>query len=490
MKGDRNLKTKLSNKEIAISIIVFAVCYFALVGVLFLMIVLNGVDAEKGILGISYENLPNIVTVMVTAAVLSIVVYIYFLFENKSVLSRYRKIVEIYVTLYLSLLFCNIVYKYMDPSARPMMFFSLMMAMLLSRKDAMLVNVVFLILMFTYNYCLNGLVEMNLSIASLLIVFCGGVIGIITLKRVKTRLGCALIALILMVPTLIINIVMQLPFNSGIEWKDVLDLLMFSAVNCVLSVFLFLFLLPVFEAVFSELTPFRLRELTSDRAKLMKLLKTNAIGTYNHSVVVAQLAEECASAIGEDSELARAAAYYHDVGKLKNPEMFAENQSDYDLHKELTPELSVDIIRAHARDGEKLIKKNRLPDFFADVAVQHHGTLPIKYFYAKALKMSDGDLNAGNYSYAGPTPTSKIAAIIMIADASEAATRSLKDRSPEKVQALVNSLVEERMNMDQFVDCNITMRDLTVITRTIVNSLTGVYHSRVAYPKLILSKKN
>ena len=221
----------------------------------------------------------------------------------------------------------------------------------------------------------------------------------------------------------------------------------------------------------------------------MAKLKKHALGTYNHVVVVAQLAEACASAIGEDAELARAVAYYHDVGKLKNPEMFAENQNEYDLHKELTPELSVDIIRSHTKEGAKLIKKNRLPDIFADVAVQHHGTMPIKYFYAKALKLSDGELNVANYSYAGPTPTTKIAAIVMIADASEAAARSLSDRSPEKVAALVGSIVEERMNQEQFIDCDITMRELTLVTRTCINQLAGVYHSRVKYPKLTLSRK-
>ena len=103
--------------------------------------------------------------------------------------------------------------------------------------------------------------------------------------------------------------------------------------------------------------------------------------------------------------------------------------------------------------------------------------------------MSDGELNAANYSYTGPTPTTKIAAIIMIADASEAATRSLPQRTPEKVEALVSSIVEERVNLDQFADCDITLRELNVVTRTVVNELTGVYHSRVQYPKLVLSKK-
>ena len=309
------------------------------------------------------------------------------------------------------------------------------------------------------------------------------------MKKIKTRLGCIVVAVLLCVPAIVINIVMQLTQYVDTMDNRLLEIVMFSALDCIMSVLLFMMLLPIFEALFSELTPFRLRELTSENNKLMRNLKLNAPGTYNHSIVVAQLAEACAGAIGEDSELARAAAYYHDVGKLKNPEMFAENQNEYDLHKELTPELSVDIIRSHAKDGAKLIKKHRLPEFFADVAVQHHGTLPIKYFYAKALKLSDGELNAANYSYTGPTPTTKIAAIIMIADASEAATRSLPQRTPEKVEALVSSIVEERVNLDQFADCDITLRELNVVTRTVVNELTGVYHSRVQYPKLVLSKK-
>ena len=173
---------------------------------------------------------------------------------------------------------------------------------------------------------------------------------------------------------------------------------------------------------------------------MIKRLKAEAPGTYNHSVVVSQLAEACAVEIGEDGELARAAAYYHDVGKLVKPEMFTENQSDYNIHNELSPELSADIIRSHTRDGAKLIKKQHLPDFLADVAVQHHGTLPIKYFYAKALKMSDGEISMANYSYVGPVPQSRIAAIIMIGDAAEAAARSLPNRTPASIEALVGSL--------------------------------------------------
>ncbi len=497
------MKTKLTKKEICLSIITTLISFTVLMGVMMLMMLINLVNVELGLKDFIFHQYKNIITVVTAVALLMCIVYIYMFFENRSLLAQCSKIMEIYLLLCIALLLCNVVGKFVSSTARPLMFFSLMAAMILKRKDAIFMNIVFAFTIFIFNRFLNssdvtlgpdtlpdgayGSIKMVESFSSLLTCFCCGIIGIIVLKRIKTRMGCVMLALLLLGPVILINLVVQLPTNLGLD--EALDIVMYSAFDCVLSVLAFMFLLPVFEGMFSELTPFRLRELTSDHAKLISRLKANAPGTYNHCIVVAQLAEMCATAIGEDSELARAAAYYHDVGKLKNPEMFAENQSEYDLHKELTPELSVDIIRSHTRDGAKLIKKNRLPEIFADVAVQHHGTLPIKYFYAKALKMSDGELNVANYSYPGPTPTTKIAAIIMIADASEAACRSLRDRSPENVAALVGNIVEERMNMEQFSNCEITMRELTLITRTVINQLAGVYHSRVKYPKLQLSRK-
>ncbi len=489
-------KTKLTKKETALSVLLFFLCFVVLVAVIFLLLIFTkGKDTYDFIIA----NKEVVLTVCLSMLVLFIITYIYLYFENKQMLAKKKKIVELFLMYILSFTLCSVVGKYVDPMARPLLLFALLAGKLFKRSDAIFTNSVYAILFIFNQYIMTlGTAESSTvggvqieSFIGLSTVFCGGMVAVFIIQRIKTRISSVIATFVLCIPVIVINISMQIPFIEGNEMLTVcLMTLLYSALDCVFSVLIFMFILPVFEAVFAELTSFRLRELTSDNAKLIKKLKENAFGTYNHSIVVAQLAEACASAINEDPELARAAAYYHDVGKLKNPEMFGENQSDYDLHKELTPELSVDIIRSHTRDGAKLIKKYHLPEFFADVAVQHHGTMPIKYFYAKALKMSDGALNANNYSYTGPTPTTKIAAIIMIADASEAASRSLSNRSPENVEALVRSLVEERMNMDQFVDCDITMRELTIITRVLTNSLTGVYHSRVAYPKLVLSKKN
>ena len=380
--------------------------------------------------------------------------------------------------------------------ARPLAFVALMAAMLFRRSDSIFINTIFALIMLILDRftTITGLADpdsaqkMFDTYTSFFCTFCGGIVAIFLCRKIKTRIAAVLIGIILLIPVEIINMVIHIP-AADMSAHEVLIHLLHGGLNCAFSVMLFLLLLPVFEWIFAELTVFRLRELTADDAKIIKKLKSQAPGTYNHSVVVAQLVEACAREIGDDPELARAAAFYHDVGKLKNPEMFTENQSDYNFHAELTPELSADIIRSHAKYGAKLIKQHHLPEFFADICLQHHGTLPIKYFYVKALKLSDGELNVENYSYAGPVPTTKIAAIIMIADASEAASRSLPDRSPEKVEALVRSLIEERLDLDQFNDCNITMRELSVVKSTIVNQLTGVYHSRISYPKLTVSKK-
>ncbi len=426
-----------------------------------------------------------VVTVLITLA------YLFFVFENKHVLMRISKIIEIFLLLYISLLISFILGKsFKAAAARPLFFFALMAAMLFRRRDGLFLNTVFSLIVLILDRFVEDLtgIEMYDAYAGFLSTYCGGILAIFLFRRVKTRIGSVLIGLILLLPIEAINMILHIP--SGITTvRQALDQILYGALDCIFSVMLFMLLLPLFEWVFAELTVFRLRELTSDDSKIIKMLKSQAPGTYNHSVVVAQLVEACAREIGEDPELARAAAYYHDVGKLKSPEMFTENQADFNFHAELAPELSVDIIRSHAKDGAKLIKQHHLPDFFADICMQHHGTLPIKYFYVKALKLSDGELNVENYSYAGPVPTTKIAAIIMIADAAEAASRSLSDRSPEKVEALVRSLIEERLDLDQFVDCNITMRELSVVKSTIVNQLTGVYHSRISYPKLTVSKK-
>ena len=455
---------------------------------LFAMIFLL-LEVNEGLNVINYitENYNRVLFVASAVIILSMLMYAYYYFECTEILRDMSKIIECFVLLDIALLLSFIIGQVFDTNARPFAFLALMAATLLGRREAVFLNIIYALIVFIIDINFTA-GSMWVNCACLLVTFCAGMTAVFITPAIKTRIQSILMVFVLLVPAELIIGVMEVLFAE--QMGENIIALAYGALGCFFSVLGYMIILPIFEVMFSELTVFRLRELTSDDAKLIKKLKEEAPGTYNHSVVVAQLAQACATAIGEDGELARAAAYYHDMGKLKNPEMFTENQSDYNMHNELSPELSADIIRSHTRDGAQLIRKNHLPEFFADCAIQHHGTMPIKYFYAKALKMSDGEINIANYSYSGPTPRSKIAAILMIVDASEAASRSLKDRSPKAVEELVTSLIEERLDMDQFADCDITMRELTIISHTVAVALSGVYHNRISYPKLKISKRD
>lgn len=481
------MKEKLTKKAILVGLLLFGVNAVLTLGLALLMIELN--QPSQAIAFIT-ANPNKVVFVVATVLFLSLLTFGYLYFECPDMLGNAVKLLEMFTLLDVSILISFVLGKYIDPNARPFAFFAIMCATLLGRRQAMFLNIINALLIFIMDININipdlNSMEIWQYCAGLLLAFCSGTAVVFFSHKIKTRFQSVLLVFIVAVPVeLIIGIMEILPMQER-NWL----LLGYGALGALFSTLSFMVLLPLFELVFSELTVFRLREITSQNAHLMKRLKTETPGTYNHSMVVSQLAEACAVAIGEDAELTRAASYYHDVGKLVKPAMFTENQSGYNIHNELSPELSADIIRSHTRDGAKLIKKQHLPDFLADVAIQHHGTLPIKYFYAKALKMTDGAISMANYSYKGPVPQSRIAAIIMIVDAAEAATRSLTDRSPASIEALVSSLIEERMNLEQFVDCNITMRDLSIISHTIAQSLSGVYHSRISYPKIKIGKRN
>jgi hypothetical protein len=478
---------KMNSKQISLSLFLFVISYVILLELLFLFTLFN---EWRDVATYLSENVDRMVTLCACTAILCGLFYCYLFFENRAILQKPAKIIELFSILGLQIIFSYIIGKFISPTARPAAFLSLMCITLIGRRESLFFTVIYAIMQFIIDrYSDISVVTDIESFSFLITVFCSGTVGIFVARRMRTRLQSVMLGVVLLVPTLI-NVALVEVISGQIEGEVRYLQFLYGGMDCLFSTVLFLVCLPVMEFIFSELTVFRLRELTSDEAKLIKRLKTEASGTYHHTVTVAQIVESCAREIGENAELARACAYYHDVGKLKNPEMFTENQTDFNIHNELAPEISVDIIRSHAKDGADLIRKNHLPEFFSDIAMQHHGTLPVKYFYAKALKMSDGELNPEDYSYSGPTPRTKIAAIVMIVDASEAAARSLSVRSVENVEALVRNLIEERIDLGQFEECNITMYELTVIKRTIVSQLTGVYHSRVAYPRIKISKKN
>lgn len=421
---------------------------------------------------------------------LIIITYFYFYFENRSILCSGKNIALIFVVLDLYLVAACLVGYNIGIFARPVALVALLIFALVGRREAIFINIISALLVFTIDMFGKPEVDVTQACSSLIMSFTAGMVAIFFAQRAKTRISVVAITLAIVIPMEAIIFLLQIPKFLGettgelSTMQEVYMQMGYGLFGGVLSTVGFLVFLPLFEWAFNCLTAFRLRELTTSDAKILRKLKAEAPGTYNHSMMVAQLAEASAAAIGENVDYARAAALYHDVGKLHYPEHFTENQGDYNLHDELTPELSADIIRSHAKDGYTLIRNHRLPQFLADVAVQHHGTMPIRYFYAKALKMTDGELNIEDFSYVGPKPQTKIAAIIMICDASEAAVRAANARTPQEAEKAIRAVIEERMDLEQFSECDITMADLTKIRQALVNALTGAFHHRIKYPNI------
>ena len=313
--------------------------------------------------------------------------------------------------------------------------------------------------------------------------FCSGIVATYLMSNVYSRSKLLLRSIVVSLPVVAsVGLLLLIGYQA-----DLVKIFVASGCTGPLSVAIFVVLLPVFESLFKKVSCFKFAELTDHNSKLIKKMIEQAPGTFNHSIIVSNIAEACATAIGEDALLARTCAYYHDIGKLRRPEFFKENQGGGEnAHDEITPELSVNIIKAHTQDGYNLLIKNRISEKVADVCLQHHGTTPIVYFYDKAKKFTDGDVDISQFCYSGPKPRTKIAAIMMIADSAEAATRTLADRSAENVTKVVRGIVSDKMKLGQFEECEITLKELNIIIYTVINTLTGVYHSRVEYPKVTL----
>ena len=253
----------------------------------------------------------------------------------------------------------------------------------------------------------------------------------------------------------------------------------------ILSGFLAVALQPLFEIVFRLPTPTRLLELTNPSQPLMKRLMIEAPGTYHHSIVVANLAESAATRIKANSYLARAGAYYHDIGKLKRPMYFKENQMGENPHEHTDPYVSAAILISHTKDGMLLAQKEHIPPEIQDIILQHHGVTPVMYFYHKALQLSNGQqVDINEFRYAGPKPNTKEAAIVMLADTIEAAVRSMKSPTPKAIDQFIERLVRGKLEDGQLSESPLSLRDIDEICEAFSDILKGVYHERIEYPNV------
>jgi putative nucleotidyltransferase with HDIG domain len=261
----------------------------------------------------------------------------------------------------------------------------------------------------------------------------------------------------------------SLPFLSGI----------FSA--ALVSSFV-----PVLEALFGYTTSLKLLELSNFNHPLLHALMLKSPGTYHHSVIVGSLAEIAADKIKADALLARVSAYYHDIGKMLKPLYFIENQSLNDNpHEFLAPTMSAKVLVAHVKDGARMAREHNLGDLVIRVIEQHHGTTLINYFFNKAKKCEQPSMDVvdeNQFRYPGPKPQTKEAAVVMICDACEAATRSITEPTASKIQTMTHSIVEKRYLDGQFDDCDLTLANLRVIEDCVSRTLISLYHHRIEYP--------
>lgn len=256
----------------------------------------------------------------------------------------------------------------------------------------------------------------------------------------------------------------------------------FFALNGLLC-FLVLFLILIYEKAFGLVSDVSLLELSDTNSKLLKELANEAPGTFHHSLQVANLAEAAANEIGANAMLVRVGALYHDIGKMHDPVYFSENQAtSINPHDELAPDESARIIFDHVLEGIKIAKKNNLPDRIIDFIRTHHGTLPVYYFFMKQQEI-DPETNIDDFRYPGPMPFSKETAILMMSDSVEAASKSLKEPTATKIDNFVERIIDKQMDEGQFLNANITFKEIQIIKKVLKRKLNNIYHLRVEYPE-------
>lgn len=314
----------------------------------------------------------------------------------------------------------------------------------------------------------------------------GGLTGIYGVTHVEQRSDLMRAGFMVSIVNALTIFVLQLLARvSPVElalWQQI----MWGVLNGIGSFVLTLGLLPLFETWFDIITPVKLLELSNPSQPLLRKLLTEAPGTYHHSIIVGNLAEAAAREVGGNALLARIGAYYHDIGKIKRPYFFIENQmGEGNPHDKLSPHLSALIIMSHIRDGVEMAREHGLPRQVIDIVQQHHGTALISYFYRRAAD-GDGQAEEQDFRHEGPRPQSKEAAIVMLADSVEAAVRALPEPTPQRIEALIKKIIRERLEDGQLDNCDLTLRDLDRIGRAFLSVLSGIFHPRIEYPESVI----
>ncbi|ADO76810.1 HD family phosphohydrolase [Halanaerobium praevalens] len=442
--------------------------------------VLEKIGMKKS--GINYYNIAG--RVLISFILFSVLGFYFYKYQRKIWTDNSKLIlIELLILIVVILskiliLFQNPFVDYLVPTAMA----SILLTVLIGSETAV-ISTLFISLLIAPVY------DMNFNIV--LTSFLAGLIGIFSVTKVKERGDIIRAGL---------NISFILAFLIGglslLQQNQNLTYLIWSIgagiVNGLLVGILANGLLPYLEDLFDLTSSVKLLELSNPSQPILKRMLVEAPGTYHHSVIVGNLAETAAEDVGANSLLARAAAYYHDIGKLKRPYFFSDNQfGGENPHDKTSPNLSALIIKSHVKDGVELAEKNGLPAKIIDIIKQHHGTNLISYFYQQALQTNKhDDIEKKDFRYDGPKPQSREAAIIMLADITEAAVRSKRfnKNNHDRIEGFVRGLVKDKLIENQLDQSNLTLSDLDTIVKSFVKVLTGIYHQRVEYPEKLLQE--
>ena len=311
--------------------------------------------------------------------------------------------------------------------------------------------------------------------------FIAGIISILTVLKMYTRVQLFTSVIKIMGAYLLVYVALSITHAASFNEIDPVKLLQFT-ISGALTIFAYPIVF-LFEKLFSLVSDVSLLELTDTNSPLLRRLSDEAPGTFQHSLQVANLAEMGALEIGANALLVRAGAIYHDIGKLKNPLFFIENQSSkFNPHDEIEFEESAQIIIDHVLDGIEIAKENNLPDELIDFIRTHHGTTTVEYFYKQFINnLTEENLDESIFNYPGPKPFSKETAILMMADASEASARSLKNPTSENIDELIETVINKQITYEQFENADITFKEITQLKKLFKNKLVNIHHARIEY---------
>jgi len=442
--------------------------------------ILERLGLQKG--GINYYNIAGRILI---SFILVLLLGFYFYKYQKDVWHDNSRLLLIELLILTVVFFAKIMTFFQNPFVDfmvPTAMASILLTVLIS-SDTALITTLFVSLLIAPIY------DMNFNIV--LTSFLAGLIGIFSVTRVKERGD--IIRAGLNVSFILIFLIGGLSLlQQNQDWTYLLWSIGGGIVNGLLVGVLANGLLPYLEDLFDMTSSVKLLELSNPSQPILKRMLVEAPGTYHHSVIVGNLAETAAEDVGADSLLARAAAYYHDIGKLKRPYFFSDNQfGGENPHDKTSPNLSALIIKSHVKDGVEMAEENGLPSKIIDIIKQHHGTNLISYFYQQALQDNKhDDIEKKDFRYDGPKPQSKEAAIIMLADITEAAIRSknFNKNNHDRIEGFVRGLVKDKLIENQLDQSNLTLSDLDTIVKSFVKVLTGIYHQRVEYPDKLLKE--